>query len=327
MKKLLPINEVIEKIKNGERLVLAADENLLSQLPKGNWIGGTIPYFMGDDGGTFTKSEIFVDDIPSFVKNVKIKFYDESSLPNIAGDAYENGYTLLIIPGFSSIHTSFAENSNQYKDIFLSPLVGWIAGIDLAELGKISPKVFNGWEGGNADDKSVAMHVELPANKIPTLDIVNLFEQGEGDTITFPKTGFSAMDCFINGQKKNLSEYLLTNEIDVRLPLVANYYGAMINTSFSNIDKEGKVVNFYAPVFKDVEYKIAKPIKNYVSTFTQQISRLNITPVFSCNCILNYLYSELEGKKTANITGPITFGEIAYQLLNQTMVYLNIEDI
>ena len=47
---------------------------------------------------------------------------------------------------------------------------------------------------------------------------------------------------------------------------------------------------------------------------------------FSCNCILNYLYSELEGKKTGGITGPITFGEIAYQLLNQTMVYLTIED-
>ncbi len=327
MKKLMQINEVIEKINKGERLILAADENLLSQLPKGNWIGGTIPYFMGDEGGTFTKSEIFVDDIPDFVKNVKIKFYDENSLPGIAGDAYENGYTLIIIPGFSSIHISFAENSNQYKDIFLSPLVGWIAGIDLADLGKVTPKVFNGVVGENSDKKSIAMHVELPANKIPTLDIVNLFEQGSGDTITFPETGFNASDCFVNGVKKNLADYLLDKDIDIRLPLVANYYGAMINTSFSNIDKEKKVVSFYAPVFKDVEYKIAKPIKNYVSTFTQQISRLNITPIFSCNCILNYLYSELEGKKTANITGPITFGEIAYQLLNQTMVYLNIEDI
>ena len=48
--------------------------------------------------------------------------------------------------------------------------------------------------------------------------------------------------------------------------------------------------------------------------------------VFSCNCILNYLYSELEGKKTGSFVGPITFGEVAYQLLNQTLVYLKIED-
>jgi hypothetical protein len=49
--------------------------------------------------------------------------------------------------------------------------------------------------------------------------------------------------------------------------------------------------------------------------------------IFSCNCILNYLYSGLKGKKTAGITGPATFGEIAYQLLNQTMVYLRIIDL
>ena len=45
---------------------------------------------------------------------------------------------------------------------------------------------------------------------------------------------------------------------------------------------------------------------------------------FSCNCVLNYLYAGLEGKKTGEFNGPATFGEIAYQLLNQTLVYLTI---
>jgi hypothetical protein len=49
--------------------------------------------------------------------------------------------------------------------------------------------------------------------------------------------------------------------------------------------------------------------------------------VFLCNCILNYLYSELEGKKTGEMSSPMTFGEVAYQLLNQTMVYLTISDL
>jgi hypothetical protein len=44
----------------------------------------------------------------------------------------------------------------------------------------------------------------------------------------------------------------------------------------------------------------------------------------SCNCVLNYVHSSLEGRSPGGIVGPITFGEIAYQLLNQTMVYLTI---
>jgi hypothetical protein len=35
----------------------------------------------------------------------------------------------------------------------------------------------------------------------------------------------------------------------------------------------------------------------------------------------------LESKKTNHFVGPITFGEIAYQLLNQTLVYLEVHDI
>ncbi len=38
--------------------------------------------------------------------------------------------------------------------------------------------------------------------------------------------------------------------------------------------------------------------------------------------MLNYVYGKLEGRHTGKLTGPITFGEIAYQLLNQTLVYL-----
>jgi hypothetical protein len=49
--------------------------------------------------------------------------------------------------------------------------------------------------------------------------------------------------------------------------------------------------------------------------------------VFSCNCILNYLYAELEGKRTGAITGPITYGEIANLLLSQTLVRLLVNDV
>ena len=95
----------------------------------------------------------------------------------------------------------------------------------------------------------------------------------------------------------------------------------MINVSVQEV-KDNEVA-FYAPVFKDVEYRFAEPLSDYVSDFRKALP-VSVEPVFACNCILNFLYSELEGKKTEKMEGPITFGEIAYQLLNQTLVYLEI---
>lgn len=326
MKKLFDISEVAEMIKNKERLVLAASEELLKELPGGNWIAGTIPYFMGENGGLYSKTKIFVDRIPEFVTNISIKFYNEEELSSVALDEFENGYSMIIIPAFSPAHISFAENAGKYKNIFLRPLVGWITGIGLDELGKVTPKVFNGITGESTDQKALVMHLELPPDKIPVLDIVNLFRQGDGDSIQFDTEGFSVSDCYINDQKRNFSDYLQENKIDIKLPLVADYCDAMINTSFQSVDPVKKTVTFYAPVFKGVEYKIASPVEDYIHDFTKLVSGLGISPVFTCNCILNYLYSNLEGKKTADLTGPITFGEIAYQLLNQTLVYLSIQE-
>lgn len=327
MKKLLSLGEVVEKINGGEKLVLAADERLLSELPKGDWIAGTIPYFMGDDGGVFSKELIYVDELPDFATGFSIKTYTEETLPGIAANNFENGYTILIVPAFSKLHVSFAADGNHYDDIFLSPLAGWVAGIDLSETGTRTPKVFNGQTGTSSDADAVAIHIGLPEGKAALLDIINLFEQGDGDTLTFAETGFDVTECAVNGETRNLADYLAEKSVDLKLPLVANYCGAMINTSFNKVDNEAKTVSLYAPVFKNVEYRIARPIDDYVTEFSNKLSTMEIEPEFSCNCILNYLYSELEGKQTAHITGPVTFGEIAYQLLNQTMVYVDIKDV
>jgi hypothetical protein len=102
----------------------------------------------------------------------------------------------------------------------------------------------------------------------------------------------------------------------------------MINTSFQGVDDATRTVKFYAPVFKGAEYRLATMEGNYVERFRKEMpTQAGDTLVFSCNCILNYQYAGLEGKQTGNVTGPVTFGEIAYQLLNQTLVYLNITDI
>ncbi len=319
----------VEKfIRSGDKLVLAGDEKILSKLPAGNWIGGTIPYFMANDGGVFTQEKVYVTQIPDYVTNVVTKAYDIETIPQLYIDAPANGFSIIILPAFSDIHASFALNSPMYEGFATSPLVGWISGISLDEMGQATPKTFDGTAGAGHGNKAVVFHIELPRHKVADIQIVNIFQQGEGDTITFPADGFHAKEANINGTNVDFATYLQQNNIDTKLPLVADMYGAMINTSFQKVDSDEKKVDFYAPVFAGIDYKIAKPVENYITDFEAMVpTNLGDAIFFSCNCILNYLYADLQGKTLQGITGPITFGEVAYQLLNQTMAYVVIEDI
>jgi len=323
---LLTIDETRERIQQGEILFLAADAKLLAQLPKGRWVGGSIPYFMSEKGGINTQEHIFATVLPDYVEDVSVQYYSDETLPNIANDAPENGFSLIIIPATSPAHVSYAENAPNYPNLFFKPILGWIAGVQLEDLSTHSACVFNGRTADSSESEAVVMHVSLAKNKMAIINILNIFEQSDGDDITFEEEGFSVKECYINGEKRNFAEYLQENTVDTRYPLVADYCGAMVNVSFQGIDEAEQKVNLYAPVFEKVTYKLAKPITNYISDFEQALPQNMQAPLFSCNCILNYLYSELEGKNTGEIQGPITFGEIAYQLLNQTMVYLDIQD-
>lgn len=91
------------------------------------------------------------------------------------------------------------------------------------------------------------------------------------------------------------------------------------------MDAETDTVEFYAPVFPGVEYRVAQPVSDHVGAFESAMRQHRSAAVFSC-CILNYLYAELEGKPSGLI-GTVTFGEIAHQLLNQTVVRLLVRDI
>jgi len=321
------VDDVKSMITSGKQLLLAGDETALRHLPKGSWIGGTIPYFMAEKGGVCTKDQIFVTQLPDYVTSVHTKTYDEKTVGSVFSDAPEHGFTVMIIPASSPTHLHFALNAPRFENFATRPLIGWISGVFLDDLGKVTPKVFDGTSGETFENAAVVLNAELPEDKLVEIGIVNIFEQGKGDTITFLKNGFSAKDVMVNGQKKNFADYLAEKSVDTKLPLVADLFGAMINTSFKGIDEANKQVDFYAPVFEGIEYKIAKPVGDYVSDFQTRIPEgTGDNLVFSCNCILNYLYAGLEGKKTANFTGPVTFGEIAYQLLNQTLAYVTIEN-
>jgi hypothetical protein len=318
---LLNAKEAAARIASGKRLIIAGEKKLLESLPKGEWIGGSIPYFMDDSGGKTSRELIYANEIPAAVSAAKISSYGVADLKKIPVDSPENGFTYLILPATSPVHLEYAQNAPAYPGLFLKPIFGWISGVHLDDLGKIKPCVFDGKTGKCSDSDAIAMHCSLPAGKMAQIGIVNLFKPGAGDSIRFEKTGFTVAEALVNGKEVNFAEYVRSNKIDTKLPLVADYAGAMVNVSFQAVN--AATVDLYAPVFVGVEYKIAGPVGDYVKEFNAAIPA-KVSAELSCNCILNFLYSELEGKRTPGIQGPITFGEIAYQLLNQTLVYLTI---
>jgi hypothetical protein len=323
---LYSITETSEMVSQGRRLLLSGDEQLLRQLPAGHWIAGTSPYFIAETGGIVTRDKIHVDELPDFVESIAIKTCDEMTIPNIYRDIPENGFAIVIIPANCPIHLTFALKAHTFEQFAARPLVGWVSGVHLDDLGRTTPKVFDGEHRLALENQAVVMHVGLPANKVAELGILNMFEQSVGDIITFPSDGFCATEVCINDKPSNLAEYINEKGLAIRLPLVADYKGTLVNVSFQQVDTAKGEVKFYAPVFKGVQYRHAKRLANYVTEFTRRMPVTNGNVAFSCNCILNFVYSKLEGKRTGDITGPVTFGEIANRLLNQTMAYLTISD-
>jgi hypothetical protein len=321
---LLTLDQACAQIASGAVMSIAGDEKLLAQLPKGNWIGGTTVYFMTAAGGKVDREHLFCTILPADV-TATIRHLSGDGLSQIAQGYSPNGMSLIIIPAFSKAHAQFAEQGADYPQIFDQPLLGWISGVHLDDIGRVAPAVFDGTTATKHDDGAVLLHVSIGAEAQAKLDIVNIFAQGRDDSLcfTFPEIGFSATTAFVQGKKVNLAAYLQEKGVDTRLPLVANYAGALINVSFQNVDVEAGKVDFYAPVFPGVEYRLAITQGNYAETFHAIAGKAG-ADALSCNCILNYLYGELEGKTTGGYTGPVTFGEIAYVLLNQTLVRLEI---
>ena len=314
-------------IRRGEGLLLAGDEQLLRQLPRGNWIGGTIPYFMSEAGGLVDRRHVFVNELTGGLRCNGIRHYGADEIARVYTDLLPSDVGFMIAPAWSRAHLSFALHAPNYEHFAARPLAGWIAGTHLAELKTGTPRVFDGTSGEAFDDQAVVMQVSLPRGKVAELDVLNIFQQGGGPTISFPSSGFSATAVEIDGRRRNLAEYIDEVGLDTRLPLVADCCGASVNVSFLGVDPVKAEVRFYGPVFADIPYRHARPVADYVSAFLSSLPpNLGESLVFSCNCVLNYLHSGLEGRKTGDIVGPITFGEIAYQLLNQTMVYLVVED-
>lgn len=321
--------EVKELILQGNALVLSGEESLLKELPKGNWIGGTIPYFyLQGQNGRMDKEHIFVTNFSDHITDSEIRTYNNDDISNVCLKGFDNGFHFMILPALQKIHLNFALNAPSFPNLMDNPLVGLIAGADLDEFskGKLA-RVFNGATGKMYSDEAVVLHASLPPGKVARLEIINVFEPDATYSIEVPEDTFTVTDCIINGKVENLYDFIFRNKIDISYPLIADYAGAKINTSFQRLDAEKHQVVFYGPLFKGKIYNFAKPVQSYTHAFEQKIKTTMSHEnqlIFNCNCILNYLYGELD-KHDIGFSGPTTFGEVAYNLLNQTFTYLTID--
>ncbi|MEM6829947.1 MAG: hypothetical protein AAF551_05490 [Bacteroidota bacterium] len=323
---LFTVEETATFINEGQSLLISGDETLLQQLPKGNWIGGTMHYFMSSDGGIVVKDKLFINFLDDRVKPALIKAYGPEEMDSIVDDYPASGVSFIIIPALSACWKKYSTDTCFKPEILQSPLVGWISGVIYEEIGKETPKVINGKTGELHDNQCILMHCELAENVAAVPNILNIFDPGSGDVLEFDEETTEVKDVIVNGVKRNFYDYLKEIGATLQEPLMTDYAGAKINTSFFSLNDENKVVNVWSPVLPGYEYKIPSPIANYEEKFGEELEKLNIEPLFACNCLYNFFYGQLEGKKTGRVVGPMTFGEIAYLYLNQTMVYLTLEE-
>lgn len=321
-RKTYTLQETIGFIEDGKILSIAADEQLLEQLPQGNWIAGTIPYFMDKDGGKLNKELLFVDDLTDFIDEYKIVKYTAETIKNVANDAYDNGFTILIIPAGSDTLAEYAINVPYFNKIYEKPIIGYIAGFDLNKMGIDTAKTVFGPDK-SISDKGVAIHIKLPAKKIANIEIINLNSIDQNSVvIEVPNNSFTQGDCLIDGKPANLYDFVVQN--NYTRPFVADYDGAVINRDIMTKDEKTKTVTFFSPLFKGIKYRLSNPIEDYYLKFTQMLEKVETSNVaYSTICVSYYGLANLEGRKL-KMTGPFTFGEIGYHLLNQTLVYLKI---
>jgi hypothetical protein len=322
----LTIAEASRLIESGATLFAAGSAGALAVLPKGRWIGGSTPYFMTATGGVLDHDHVFVTVLDN-VTDVRVTIAGPDNLAAIIAERLPHGFSYALIPAFSDVHQRFALEAPSLRGLYDQPLIGWITGIDLADLGQAKPVALNGFTGEVFENAAVVLHVAVADDVFAEADIVNLFTQGQGDDISFLASGFSAATALVNGKATDFAAYLREIGADTTLPLVSSYSGAMVNVSFQAVHDDG--VDFYAPVEAGRTYRLAAPVGDYPTAYGSYCGALHTEDAagaLSFNCILNYLYASLQGRTTGSFVGPVTFGEIAYILLNQTLVRLDVKE-
>ncbi len=325
-------------IREGRVLLLAGAEDDLACLPEGCWIGGTVGYFLTPQGGVTAVGQIFYVDFTAISDSATWRSFDAGDIHEIAQHYPENGFAILLLPGFSALLGHVAGRIMEFDGLYNVPLMGWVSAVALDRMPDAwpidRPKTFAGGRPG-ADEHAAVLYVSLPAHAFAQLHIANLFAPGTGPEIRFPQPGqLTDGECFIGGVRCNLARYIAARGIDRRLPLVADHEGALLNVAILLADSESGQMIFLSPVSPALTYRFAEEILDYTEEFTRAAAEIDLAQAaHSCICVLHFHHAGLRVQnglpKSADmppvgpdIIAPATFGQIAYTVLNQTLTSL-----
>ena len=318
--------QVVEFIKQGRVMHLCGNEETLKDLPKGKWIAGMSPYVM-DGVGKINETKIYVDDFSMIAEKCEFATFDASDISEIAKrNKYSNGFVFVILPIDSEVYFTFANHSLEYENLYDNPVVGYISSILLSNYGKIQPKVAIGTDGVLHSDKAVVMYVKVSDRLRVRAEIMNM--DSIDDTtpaLKFPKTGFTQSDCLIDGKPGNIASYL--EAVKARIghypQLITSQNGALVNRDTKSVDVQKGEAVFFSPAYESDVYYIVKQNNDYQATFNRRLGRK--TDVIACVSCTSYFWLGDFEYKHIDFNGVYTFGEIAYQLLNKTIVTLEVD--
>jgi hypothetical protein len=313
---LKTFRETTEMIRQGKLLHIAGVESLLRDLPAGNWIGGSTGRFMGVGRGEerVIGPLLEVRELP--FEKYKILSYDEENLPNLTRDAYKNGFSIVILPYRRDLSGRYAKNASGIVDGFLPNVIGWVSGADTTPVREKAITI-NGRTDDIFSEKAVAVHVALPVGKRAGVVVANLFEPDRSKpAVSFANDGDNVESCFINGSETLFAEYLLQNDIDISAPLIGDYAGREVNVSFRDVQKNR--VQFFAPVFRGVNYNFAKNASSRVPAHYRQGDGV----IFACDDILNLVFTRSRGINAGGLSDRAAGDEIACRVMNQTLLCL-----
>ena len=319
-------------IGEGRVLLLAGSEADLAAMPTGCWIGGTVGHFVTPQGSVEAQKTIFYTDFTSITNGADWRSFGVANIHELAQHYPANGFALIILPGFSRLLSAVAGRIMEFDGLYNVPLMGWVSAVGLDEplesLPEETPKVFAGGPQPHAE-RAAVLYVSLPAQYFAQLHIANLFTPGHGPDIRFFRSGqYHSYECMIGGASGNLARYMEEHGIDKRLPLVADQDGALINAAILVHDASEGAVTFLTPVSASLTYRFAEEIPDYSAEFARIAADMELPhAAHACICVLHHYFASQSGpafSPAPRITGPVTFGQIAYTILNQTLICLTI---
>jgi hypothetical protein len=320
---LCNLNEASAIMAAGRHCIVSGSANLISKLPRGNWIGGTTPYLMSGSGNGVSGDRLLVTEMPEEWEFMCVQRYGVGGVSYISGDCAPGGFSIVIVPFGTDVEQVFSKDAINRVGLSDRVIAGWVSGVAGNHSGE-HPQVFYGPTGHGIEDEIVALHMKLPEHLKPVVDVINIFEEGDGDGIGFISNGFSANYAIVGGKTVTFSKYLAENRVNLSLPLVATINGVKYNSTLCGYDAGSGGVRFYAPVFRNIIYKVAKPIEGQMMRIREALPHDSGDVVFGCVCIGNYMDGALADYKGSGFEGPVSYGEIAGFLTNQCIVRLRV---